>query len=378
MRLTEARLRSMTLARQFPAIRGRGPKQLLELFGRLGPVQSQVPRAPFLAAASRLPGITYRTINDALADHRLVKGTNLRGTVHTSVVDQFGALDAARRPQQLRDLARIFRLGPDDTVALTRVIEQFCADDWQPRAAIVDHVRAWLTAEHIEAPVHELDRTLPRNLIWGHSGLVRRPRDEHWERRTDVHHRTAGRVAAVKITDASTAITELVRVHLGSYGPAGRHDLAWWLGVPLRAVDEALSVLVGELVHHTGPDGDDLWDLACLPRSQDVDPGLVLLPEFDGLLLGYAPPGRGRFVDRDQLDKIFARANGQFAPTVLLHDRIVGSWRTIGGASATEVEVRPFRSGAGITEELLADAVANVAAALGLAITGLRLLPPTG
>lgn len=368
----------MTLARQFPAVRGRGPKQLLELFSRLGPIQSQVPRAPFLTAASRLPGIDHQTINGAFADHRLLKGTTIRGTVHTVVVDQFGALDATRRPQQLRDLRRIFRLGPQNAVALTRVIEEFCADDWRERAAIVDQGRAWLSVEHLDAPVHELDRTFPRNLVWGHSGLVRRPRDDHWERRTDGYHRTAARVAAITDIDTREAITELVRIHLGAYGPATRQDIAWWLGCPLRAVDDALSVLASELVHESGPAGVDLLDLASLPRSRTADPGLVLLPEFDGLLLGYAPPNRDRFVDPDQLDKIFARANGLFSPAVLLDGRIVGRWRTIGSSSATVVEVRPFSAGSGITEELLADPLAATARALGLTITGLRLLPSTG
>lgn len=378
MRLTQARLRAMTLARQFPAIRGRGPKQLLELFGRLGPIQSQVPRAPFLTAASRLPGIEYRTINGAFTDHGLLKGTNLRGTVHTAIVDQFGALDAARRPQQLRELGRVLQLGPQDVVALTRVVEEFCADDWRERAAIVDQVRGWLSAEHSSAPVHELERAMPQNLVWGHSGLVRRPRDDHWERRTDGYHRTAARVAAIKVIDTPGAITELVRIHLSSYGPASRQDVAWWLGCPLRAVDRALSVLDPELVHHTGPDGADLLDLASAPGPRTADPGVLLLPEFDGLLLGYAPPNRGRFVHPDHLDMIFARSNGQFAPTVLLDGRIAGTWRTIGGPSATVVEVRPFSHGSGITEDLLNAPLASVASALGLTITGLRLLPPTG
>lgn len=378
MKLTEERLRSMTLARQFPAIRGRGPKQLLDLFTRLGPIQSQVPRAPFLTAASRLPGIEYRTVVSAFTEHRLLKTTNIRGTVHTSVVDQFGALDAVRRPQQARDLRRIFRIEPEDTVQLTKVIEDFCADDWRQRTAIVDQVRAWLAAEHIEAPLHELDRGLPQNLIWGHSGLVRRPRDEHWERRTDSYHRTAGRVAGIKITDPRTAAVELARVHLGSYGPASRRDIAWWLGTPLAAVDEALAVLEPELVHYTGPTGDDLVDLAAIPARRAADPGLVLLPEFDGLLLGYAPPNRGRFVDLDQLDKIFARSNGQFSPAVLADGRMVGTWRTIGDPARTAVEVRPLVPGSGITEERLAAPLAATARALGLTITGLRVLSPTG
>ena len=57
-RLTEEDLRLSTLGRQFPAIGGCDPDAVLELFRRLGPIQSQVPRAPFLTVSSRLPGVT--------------------------------------------------------------------------------------------------------------------------------------------------------------------------------------------------------------------------------------------------------------------------------------------------------------------------------
>ena len=101
-RMTADELRRRTLSRQFPSIEGTEPEAVLELFNRLGPIQSQVPRAPFLAVASRLPGVSYKTVNDLFDEHRLLKTSNLRGTVHTSTRDQFGWLDAwpgaAERP----------------------------------------------------------------------------------------------------------------------------------------------------------------------------------------------------------------------------------------------------------------------------------------
>ena len=83
-RLGPEELAGRTLRRQFPDLPGRGPDDVLALFDRLGPIQSQVPRAPFLAASSRLPGVAYDTVNGLFADHRLVKTSSLRGTVHTS------------------------------------------------------------------------------------------------------------------------------------------------------------------------------------------------------------------------------------------------------------------------------------------------------
>lgn len=349
---------------------------LLELFRRLGPIQSQVPRAPFLTAATRLPGIDYLTINNAFADHRLLKTTNLRGTVHTTVVEQFAAVDAARRPRNAKDLARTLHLAPDDVADLVNDVESFCDDDWQRRDALLDHVRARLESRHRPTMFAELERTYERNLVWGHSGLVRRPRDDHWELRTDSYHRTARRIApAIGTVDHEDAVVELARVHLASYGPASRRDVAWWLGVPLGTADRAIAVLEPELVRHTAPDGSELLDLAAMGVKPTADPGLRLLPEYDGLLLGYHGEHRDRFIDHDHLKGIWARENGLFSPSVLFHGRIVGSWRSRGPRARTMIEITPFTARTGITDDDLAPAVAATARALDLVISDVRLLP---
>ncbi|MBO0810795.1 MAG: AlkZ family DNA glycosylase [Microlunatus sp.] len=378
MRLTEERLRAMTLARQFPAIRGRGRRQLLELFAQLGPIQPQVPRAPFVTAAARLPGISYRTINDALAEHALLKTTNLRGTVHTTVAAHFALVDAARRPRHVQDLSRVLRIDPEGIGGLLAEIEAFCADDWRHRDLIVDRAREVLLEGHRSAPVQELDRGFGQNLIWGHSALIRRPRDDHWELRTDSYHRTARRVVgAITIIDHDAALIELARIHLGCYGPATRRDIAWWLGVPLGRIDQAIAALGDEIVRHTGPDGAYLLDLATIPARRVADPGLRLLPEYDGLLLGYAPDRRDRFISHDQLDRVWTKANGMFYPTVLLDGRLVGSWRSRGRPAETIIEITPLHSDSGLDESDVAAAARPVAAALNLVITDIRILPAT-
>ena len=83
--LSHDQLRLRTLGRQFPTIPGHGPEAVLDLLRRLGPIQSQVPRAPFLTISSRLPGVTYDTVCALFESHQLVKTSNIRGTVHSSV-----------------------------------------------------------------------------------------------------------------------------------------------------------------------------------------------------------------------------------------------------------------------------------------------------
>ena len=110
-RLGPEELARRTLRRQFPDLPGRGPDDVMALFDRLGPIQSQVPRAPFLAASSRLPGVAYDTVNGLFADHRLVKTSSLRGTVHTSTAATFPRLDAVARPLRATQARQLLALG---------------------------------------------------------------------------------------------------------------------------------------------------------------------------------------------------------------------------------------------------------------------------
>ena len=69
------------------------------------------------------------------------------------------------------------------------------------------------------------------SVIWGHSGLLRRPRDEHWERRTDAFHRTGRSVLPdLEVIPPEEALADLVLAHLGAYGPVTRADLAYFFG----------------------------------------------------------------------------------------------------------------------------------------------------
>jgi hypothetical protein len=380
MRLSAERLARMTLARQFPAIPGRGRTAVLDLFDRLGPIQSQVPRAPFLTAASRLPGVAYQTLQSAFTDFELLRVTNLRGTVHTCRPAIFGAADAVSRQARAVQQRRVLGLAEaglpvEDLVA---EIEDFCTGSWRPRAELSDHILCWLGKRGARVRPGS-SSSYATNLIWAHSGLLRRPRDDHWERRTDAFHRTAVEVAGPDLAalPPDRAMVHIVRTHLASYGPASRQDIAWWSGSALTPLDRALSIMDAELVHHTGPDGEDLLDLAELPGNGFRDPGLRLLPEFDGLLLGYAPAGRGRFLDPVELSRIWTRSNGMFAPMVLLDGRIAGGWRTVPGHPSTDtvIEVLPFTGGTAITEDRLAEPVRDVCRALQLTATDVRVLP---
>jgi hypothetical protein len=371
-RISAEELRRTTLARQFPRIDTRDADGVLALFEHLGPIQSQVPRAPFITVSARLPGISYQTVRDLFADHRLLKTTSIRGTVHTSVRADFVRLDAVCRKARLPLLRRALKLGSVEPAAVVAEVECYTRDDWRSRDEIVAHLTRWLAERGSRFDAN----TFTGNLFWGHSGLIRRPKDTHWEKRTDIFHRTAAEVVRLPpLPDPTDALADLVRVHLRSYGPLGRADLAFFFGVGLGQIDTALTALADQVVQLIGPDSETLLDLAEPATDGDPEPGLRLLPEYDGLLVGYAGPNRTRFCSEDQLARVWAKVNGVFSPVVLADGRLVATWKTVADRTRTLLEVTMLPGESVLGEDAFADQLAALGRVLALDIGMVRVLP---
>jgi hypothetical protein len=105
---------------------------LAALLGRVGPVQSQAARAPFLTASSRLPGVTNAAVSALYESHDLVRSTSLRGTVHTSLRAWHGALDAVARRTSTNLWCRTLKMTATDVARLRDRIEAVTADRWLP------------------------------------------------------------------------------------------------------------------------------------------------------------------------------------------------------------------------------------------------------
>src|SRR3954454_4578264 len=97
-------------ARQFPHVPGRDADSVARGLRLIGPIQTQTARAPFLALAARMPGVTLEAISEAYDDHRIVRGSNIRGTVHTSTPEDNALLEVAARLGQRALWQRTLRL----------------------------------------------------------------------------------------------------------------------------------------------------------------------------------------------------------------------------------------------------------------------------
>ncbi len=371
MPITWDELAGRALARQLPDMDGVGVAEALD---RVGPVQAQTARSPFLGLAARAPGVEHADVVAAYERHDVVRGSNLRGTVHTSTASDHGLLEVATRTGQRTLWARHLRLRDTTLEQVWAALEEYAAADWRTVDELGGHLRAWV-AEHDPGAAPRLDDTQGRYLAFGHGGLVRRPLTGGWEGQGRPVYRTATALLGPRedvLADPDAALDALLRRHLACHGPASRQDLAWWAGLGLRVVDACLARLAeaGTTEQHEGPDGRTYHDLVGAPGPVER-PGVRLLPEFDALMCAYDPAARVRFATADHLRRLWHQENGLVDAPLLVDGRITGSWRLSGSGTARRCEVTWFAGTRRPRRAEVEEQLAHLRRAYPVTLTGL-------
>lgn len=364
-------LAASTLARQFPP--DLASADAAAAVQAVGPVQSQTARSPFLALAARMPGVTHADIVRAYETFGLVRGSTLRGTVHTCAAADHPFLEVATRVGQRSLYARALRLDAMTLEEVWEALEVFALDQWRAPSELSSHLVRWL-ARHDPGATPRLSTTAGRYFGFGHGGLIRRPLSGGWESQGKPGYRAARALLGDRrpvLADVPGALTSLVRRHLAAHGPASRFDVAWWSGLGLREVDAALDQIGDELRTVTGPDGRSYHQIGADPVP--ADPGVRLLPEFDALLCAYHPASRVRFVAPEHYRQLWHGGNGLLAAPLLVDGRLTGWWRMAGAGQRRACEVSWFSRTRRPTRSELADAMAAIELALPVRFGALRL-----
>ncbi|OYN95057.1 winged helix DNA-binding protein [Propionibacteriaceae bacterium ES.041] len=127
-----------------------------------------------------------------------------------------------------------------------------------------------------------------------------------------------------------------------SHGPATAADLARWTGLTMGDVRRGIAGASGLVTQEI--DGVPHWYAAQLPdllaEHRRAARGLLLLPGFDELILGYAD--RTPTLDRDHETLVVPGRNGVFKPTVITGGRAVGTWRRVKLKGVERIEATPF------------------------------------
>jgi hypothetical protein len=234
--------------------------------------------------------------------------------------------------------------------------------DWWPLALAVRRARrAWYERSHRDGtPGRRLAgaaRTLRARLLDGpmtraemealvgkerarYAGLwldmIRVPPGGTWERRrADVYALAEAELGAPAISERA-AREHLVRRYLGAFGPATRHDVAGFTGLPLRETGALLARMDVEEVE--GPDGVALLDLPGAPRPDPETPAPVrLIPHWDATLLVHAR--RALVLAEEDRARVFTSRNPHSVAVFLVDGQAAGAWRYADG----RVELEPWR-----------------------------------
>ncbi|WP_169580916.1 MULTISPECIES: winged helix DNA-binding domain-containing protein [Microbacterium] len=129
------------------------------------------------------------------------------------------------------------------------------------------------------------------------------------------------------VTDAATPVDPLAEYfvrYIGSHGPAGARDFAWWSGLPL-GVARAAAEQASDRVTVVGDDPEPQYRVAApAPPVDPAAPAVVALPPFEEYYLSYADrtvPCAPEF-----LRAIGPSMNGIVRPIIVARGEAIGVW----------------------------------------------------
>lgn len=139
------------------------------------------------------------------------------------------------------------------------------------------------------------------------------------------------------------ALGELALRYFRSHGPATAADLARWAHLVAADVRAGIALARPSLATLDFDGTEHLMD----PRTPDLlakaraqADGVLLLPGFDELLLGYAD--RAAALDPSFAPLVVPGGNGMFKPTVVHAGQVVGTWARRGNSGQWTVSTTPF------------------------------------
>ena len=270
------------LERQMLLRRRRVP--VLDAVEHLVAMQAQVPRDPYVALWSRVDRFRPDSLAEPIAEHRAVRMTLLRGTLHLVTAQDALALRPLMQPVVERTLygSSPLRTAADsaDVDELLMLFRHLFEQRPHTRAELVGAIRErWpdRDATSLGYAMYLLPtvQVTPRGL-WGRSGPSAFTTVEDW----------LGRSVE---TDARP--DEMIRRYLAAFGPATVADAQNWSG--LSGLKEVFERLRPGLRTFADEQGRELFDVpgAPLPNPDRTAP-VRFLPEYDNVGLGHADRSR--------------------------------------------------------------------------------------
>ncbi len=323
-------LNRATLARQLLLARADVP--VVQAVERIGPLQAQEPKPPFVALASRLEGFEPEQLVAALQGGELVRAVWIRATLHVLTSADQAALRATIQAPLSAAAARVA-----DSRGVTVPAEEVAAAAREELAngpLEFDALRERLAARFPGAEERALGY-----LARLHVPLTVEPTGDRWG------FARGGRFAAAR-ADAESRPEALARRYLAAFGPASAADFKAFTGVGgAREILDGMDDLVRFAPGADGAAGRSggggrrrtLYDLPDAPRpGADADAPPRLLAPFDSLMLAHQD--RARLV-ADEHKPALVSKNLRIPATFLVDGMVAGTWTQ---TKAGKLELAPF------------------------------------
>ncbi|MEE1762453.1 winged helix DNA-binding domain-containing protein [Streptomyces sp. SP18BB07] len=350
-KLTARALNRATLARQL--LLNRAELDVPTAIRHIVALQAQHPASPYIALWNRLSPFDPTTLDAALTDHRLVRATLMRITVHTVHADDYTPFREAMEPT-----LRGSRLG--DPRFRASGLTAADVDAFLP--PLLDHadrtvrtaaeLRTWLEDHLGYATTPD---TGAHRMLRHYAPLWHAPTGGPWSFDTRQSYVAASPRPSLTDPDAAAeGLRTLIRRYLQGFGPATIADMAQFALIPQRRIKAALAAMPEELETLQATDtGQTLYDIPGAPRPLEDTPAPPrLMAMWDSTLLAYAD--RGRLLP-PEYRKYVTRMNGDVLPTLLVDGHVAGIWRPQADSiEATAFHPLPTETWNALTEEATA------------------------
>jgi hypothetical protein len=333
-----------------------------EIVAHLGALQAQDYLGALWSIGLRLPGSNQQAIEQALADHSLVRTWPMRGTLHiVAAADARWLLDllAPRRLAQLAGRRR--QLGIDAaTLAHSRFVCQgaLAGGRQLERSAMFALLETNGVATTGQRGIHILGHLAQEGLLC----LGARSGKQFTFALLDEW------VPPARSLPRADALAELARRYFTGHGPASVQDFAWWAGLTLGDARAALAAASIDLRQETVAD-QTYWQAADAPHvdANGFVDSVYLLPGFDEYLLGYTD--RRAVLDPQHALLTHPGSNGMFFPTFLIGGRVAGVWKRTLKKKAVALVFSSFVAATSAQKDAIAQAAARYGQFLKLSAT---------
>jgi Winged helix DNA-binding domain len=312
-----------------------------------GALQSQEPKDPFVALWSRISAFKARNLLEAAHRREIVRGTYLRGTLHTATSEDFAA----------------FRLLLQPVVHREEKLRREYGGGFEIKK-LVAGARALLDGGPLSA--QELGEKLGLRFpaanktglaAWVRTGvpLITIPTDDRWGYSRPPRFLAADGWLQQSLKEAGSADNMVLRC-LSAIGPASSSDVRAWSG--LGGIRQVLDRLRPQLMVFSDELGRELFDLAGSPRPHAETPAPVrFLPEYDNVFLSHAD--RGRIMNPAHAQYFTQKGNGRRLGSVLVDGFVRAGWEVTRRGDRASMDVTAFErftksTVAEVSEEALA------------------------